>query len=47
MLEDIKRFPKGDLTFVGERSTVLSGGKRARVGLARAVYADKDVYLHL
>ncbi|CAH3160883.1 unnamed protein product, partial [Porites lobata] len=25
MLENIKRFPRGDLTFVGERGTVLSG----------------------
>lgn len=43
--KDIARLPQGDLTFVGERGTVLSGGQRARVSLARAVYADADLYL--
>ena len=43
--EDINRFSNGDLTFVGEHGVVLSGGQRARVNLARAVYADVDVYL--
>ena len=43
--EDISRFPKGLLTFVGERGVVLSGGQRTRVSLARAVYADADMYL--
>ena len=43
--EDMERFSNGDLTFVGERGIVLSGGQRARVSLARTVYADADVYL--
>ena len=43
--EDINRFPNGDLSFVGEHGVVLSGGQRARINLARAVYADADVYL--
>ena len=43
--EDIQQFPDGDQTIVGERGEVLSGGQRARVSLARAVYADVDLYL--
>ena len=43
--EDINRFPNGDLSFVGEHGVALSGGQRARVNLARAVYADAGVYL--
>lgn len=45
LTEDISRFSKGLLTFVGERGVVLSGGQRTRVSLARAVYADADIYL--
>ena len=45
LIEDINRFPSGDSTFVGEHGIVLSGGQLARVNLARAVYADPDVYL--
>ena len=43
--EDFQRLPAGDQTVVGERGEVLSGGQQARVGLARAVYADGDIYL--
>ena len=45
LTEDINRFPNGDLSFVGEHGVALSGGQRARVNLARAAYADADVYL--
>ncbi|XP_057310595.1 ATP-binding cassette sub-family C member 4-like [Hydractinia symbiolongicarpus] len=45
LTQDIKSFAKGDLTLVGERGVSLSGGQKARVSLARAVYANADIYL--
>ena len=45
LTEDIEKFPDCDQTIVGERGVVLSGGQRARVSLARAVYAEGDLYL--
>lgn len=43
--KDMNSFPDRDATRIGERGTMLSGGQRTRVALARAVYADADVYL--
>ncbi|XP_046746888.1 ATP-binding cassette sub-family C member 4-like [Diprion similis] len=45
LLKDFEQLPQGDLSFVGERGASLSGGQRARVNLARAVYRDADLYL--
>jgi ATP-binding cassette subfamily C (CFTR/MRP) protein 1 len=42
---DLELFPAGDLTEIGERGINLSGGQKARISLARAVYCDADVYL--
>lgn len=43
--KDIAMLPEGDKTLLGERGASLSGGQRARVNLARAVYSDADIYL--
>ena len=45
LADDIQQFPEGDKAVVGERGAALSGGQRARVSLARAAYADADLYL--
>ncbi|ORC93599.1 multidrug resistance-associated protein [Trypanosoma theileri] len=37
--------PDGDNSPVGDRGGLLSGGQKVRVALARALYADKEVYL--
>ncbi|XP_033209998.1 probable multidrug resistance-associated protein lethal(2)03659 isoform X2 [Belonocnema kinseyi] len=42
---DFSLLPYGDKTIVGEKGISLSGGQRARINLARAVYADVDIYL--
>ena len=43
--QDIQKFEYGDLTLVGERGVSLSGGQKARVNLARAIYRNADIYL--
>lgn len=43
--KDIARFPDGDEVVIGERGNTLSGGQQTRISLARAVYANCDIYL--
>ena len=44
--EDIQSFGEtGDLTVVGEKGITVSGGQKARIALARALYRDADIYL--
>ncbi|KAJ4938179.1 hypothetical protein JOQ06_002804 [Pogonophryne albipinna] len=43
--EDFALLPEKDKTLLLEGGVTLSGGQRARLGLARAVYKDADLYL--
>lgn len=42
---DLELFPHGDETIEGDRGISLSGGQKARINLARAVYKNADIYL--
>ncbi|KAJ1363018.1 hypothetical protein KIN20_022767 [Parelaphostrongylus tenuis] len=42
---DLKILPYGDKTEIGEKGVNLSGGQKARLSLARAIYQDCDIYL--
>ena len=43
--QDIKSLYDGDLTEIGERGINLSGGQKARVALARAIYSNKEILI--
>jgi ATP-binding cassette subfamily C (CFTR/MRP) protein 4 len=42
---DLSLLPNGDQSLVGERGVMLSGGQKARLSLARAIYRNADIYL--
>lgn len=42
---DLDLLPDGDLTEVGEKGISLSGGQKARLALARAVYSRADIII--
>lgn len=40
---DLKKMKHGDKTMIGERGITVSGGQKARINLARAVYGKPDI----
>lgn len=42
---DLKNFKHGDHSYIGENGVGLSGGQRARVALARAIYSTAEILL--
>ncbi|XP_074067504.1 ATP-binding cassette sub-family C member 11-like [Macrotis lagotis] len=42
---DLEILPFGDMTEIGEQGLNLSGGQKQRISLARAVYANREIYL--
>jgi ATP-binding cassette subfamily B multidrug efflux pump len=45
VLEDIRRFPDGLETVIGERGVTLSGGQRQRTAIARALLKDAPILI--
>jgi ABC-type bacteriocin/lantibiotic exporter with double-glycine peptidase domain len=43
--QDISQWPNGDLTVVGEKGVTISGGQKARVSLARALYSQAPIII--
>ena len=42
---DLEILPMGDRTEIGEKGINLSGGQKARISLAMAVYQEADIVL--
>ncbi|KAK5809909.1 hypothetical protein F5H01DRAFT_394469 [Linnemannia elongata] len=45
LVPDFKMLISGDKTVIGEKGINLSGGQKQRISIARAVYANADVYI--
>ena len=42
IVDDLQKWPSYDSTELGERGISISGGQKARISLARAIYSDAD-----
>ena len=42
---DLREWEHGDHTIIGDRGVNMSGGQKARIGLARMAYGDASLYL--
>ncbi|CAF3981148.1 unnamed protein product [Adineta steineri] len=45
LFADLRSFSAGDATVLSEKGVNLSGGQKARISLARALYTEADIYL--
>lgn len=45
LYDDLKELSHGDNTILGDKGINLSGGQKARISFARAVYSDSDIFL--
>lgn len=45
LVTDFNQLTHGDKTMIGDRGVNLSGGQKARIALARAIYSNKDILL--
>ena len=45
LVRDMENFSRRDETVIGERGVNISGGQKARISLARAIYSNADIYL--
>lgn len=45
LVKDLKVLKLGVETVIGERGINVSGGQKARISLARALYSEADIYL--
>ncbi len=45
LVRDLREWEHGDQTIIGDRGVNMSGGQRARLGLARMAYGDASLYL--
>ena len=45
LFKDLEMLPKEDESVIGDRGVTLSGGQKSRIGLARALYSDSEIFL--